>query len=798
MGDKKKSFLKSYLDRCSYLHYYKHCRLDDRMILLESQQGGEFGGNIYYLLKELKSDPAYRPFRIYLSVKDSKLGEAKAFYAGKKMSGIHFVETGSRAYFKAIATAKFLINDNTFLPFFIKKEGQIYLNTWHGTPLKTLGRQIHNDMHNIGNAQKNFVAADYLLYPNEYTMQHMVEDYMLENLSKAKVLLEGYPRNAAFFDDASRRAIRSRYALDGRQVVAYMPTWRGTLGEQNTSILQSNLEYIFEELDSRLPSDYVVYVNLHPIERAQVDFSAYKNVKPFPAEYETYEFLNAADMLVTDYSSVFFDFLNTGRKIILYAYDKASYLHDRGLYRPLESFPFACVETMRDLIAAILAPKSYDDSELRREFCSYDGPDAAKRLCRRVILNEDVPMRTESIRDNGKENVFIFCGQLANNGITASLKNLVRSLDRSKRNYYLFFSCGAVRKYLDTLQIFAQILPYYGTKGKMNLTLWQRFVWLAYRFKLLSTDKYMALLHDAYACELRRVFGDMRLDAIVQFTGYSYKFTNLISQFPGRKVIYVHADMQKEIELKKKQRADVLRYAYRHYDKVAVVTQDTIRSTAGISGRTDNIVVCKNVIDYKRVLENAQLPVEVLPQTIVYPNETFMQSFFAQNCKRFINVGRFSPEKGQMRLLDAFACVHRENPDTQLVIIGGQSYGDYFDQIKAHVRELDLGGAVLLMQNVPNPFPFEKQCDYFVLSSFYEGFGLVVAEADILDIPVVSVDIPGPRGFIQANGGTMVENSEEGLYQGMCALLRGEIRPMHVDYAAYNAQALREFESLFS
>ena len=103
-------------------------------------------------------------------------------------------------YMKVLASAKYLFNDNTFLPFYLKKEGQVYLNTWHGTPLKTLGKGIKNAMHGIGNAQKNFICADYLLYPNTYTMEHMVEDYMLDNVALGECVLAGYPRNTAFFN----------------------------------------------------------------------------------------------------------------------------------------------------------------------------------------------------------------------------------------------------------------------------------------------------------------------------------------------------------------------------------------------------------------------------------------------------------------------------------------------------------------------------------------------------------------------------------------------------------------------
>lgn len=124
--------------------------------------------------------------------------------------------------------------------------------------------------------------------------------------------------------------------------------------------------------------------------------------------------------------------------------------------------------------------------------------------------------------------------------------------------------------------------------------------------------------------------------------------------------------------------------------------------------------------------------------------------------------------------------------------------GNSYQKLVKTVVALGIQDHVTLIRNLPNPFPVLKKCDYFVLSSFYEGFGLVLAEADILGLPVISTDIDGPRLFMQQNGGTLVENSEEGLYQGMCDLMAGKIHPMNVDYEAYNQNAVAEFESLFS
>ena len=73
----------------------------------------------------------------------------------------------------------------------------------------------------------------------------------------------------------------------------------------------------------------------------------------------------------------------------------------------------------------------------------------------------------------------------------------------------------------------------------------------------------------------------------------------------------------------------------------------------------------------------------------------------------------------------------------------------------------------------------------------------MIAEADILGKPVVSTDIVGPRGFMKKYGGTLVESSEEGIYQGLQMLYHKKVKPMQIDYEAYNKQCIEEFERLF-
>ncbi len=113
-----------------------------------------------------------------------------------------------------------------------------------------------------------------------------------------------------------------------------------------------------------------------------------------------------------------------------------------------------------------------------------------------------------------------------------------------------------------------------------------------------------------------------------------------------------------------------------------------------------------------------------------------------------------------------------------------------------HIKEKGLSDKILLIKNVSNPYPIVKLCDFFVLSSYYEGFGLVLAEADIVGKPVVSTDITGPRGFMKSNNGLLVENSQKGIEKGLKMLYDNDVKNLCVDYDKYNQEVVEQFEAL--
>lgn len=356
-----------------YSFYYSDGVLWDKAVLFESFGGTNFQGNPYYIYREIFNSNEYLNFKLYISHKIPD--NLQQWLKGQKLydSRVRIVETGQGEYRNILAHAKYLVNNVSFNMDYIKKPGQVYLNTWHGTPLKTLGRNILNDPFECNNAQRNFLMCNYLIAPNELTKKVFLDDYMVRDIMPGQIKMQGYPRNAVFFSEESRSKIKERYGLSKITSVFYMPTWRGTA----CGIDDIDQVCEIERLAQELGDNYRVYVKFHPaMGKTAEDFQYCYNM---PSDIEVYEFLNAVDILITDYSSVFFDFANTGKKIVLYQYDKEIYYKSRGVYEEVEkNIPFSVAYHYDELLSIVRDMEKQEYSEFTERFCPTDKLTSAK------------------------------------------------------------------------------------------------------------------------------------------------------------------------------------------------------------------------------------------------------------------------------------------------------------------------------------------------------------------------------------------------------------------------------------
>jgi CDP-glycerol glycerophosphotransferase len=322
-------------------------------------------------------------------------------------------------------------------------------------------------------------------------------------------------------------------------------------------------------------------------------------------------------------------------------------------------------------------------------------------------------------------------------------------------------------------------------------------MWLGFNKKRFPIKLMMAFMKNEWQLEIERTFGGAPFDSAIQFNGYETKMILLFSQFKCNNAIYVHSDMVKEIELKDNQRWDVLGYAYKKYDNVALVTEDIRESTARFVKKTDNFRIAHNMIAYDEIVRRGEGEI-AFDEGVTESNKELseIKGILAGESKVLVSVGRYSPEKDHKRMIDAFNKVWLENNNTYFVIIGGIQRDGIYDELCEYVETLPCGNNVILILSMTNPLPIVKACDGFILASHYEGFGLAIVEADIMGLPAVSTDITGPRTFMKKNNGTLVENTFDGVVEGMKMLIDGKVPMLTTDYKKYNEDALEEFKAL--
>lgn len=787
---KKIKGAKVILKNSYYAKHYYHDKIKENLILLESKNGSDLAGNIFHILRAL-SDDAYKDYKVCLIVNKSKREELQQKVERNHLRSVEYVNLYSRRYYQVIATAKYIFTDTSLERIYVKKEGQIITNTWHGTPLKYMGRQVENRIYAMGNVQKNLLMSDYLIYPNDFMREKMVDAYGLDGLYQGTILCEGYPRNSVFFDPNAGSNIREELGLVGKDVFIYMPTWRGLLTKKESDKLLFSIAYFMKPLDRMLTDDQVFYIKLHPFVEKEMDFSEYKHIKPYPSEYDVYEFMNICDCLVTDYSSVFFDFANTRKKVVLFAYDEAEYMQQRGMYMQLNELPFPIAKTAEQLMEELNKPKEYDDTEFLKRCCTYDGPNAAERICQHVILGKKV-CKEMSIYDPKKEKVLLYGSSLAKNGLTTALVNLLHNLDLDKRDYYVTFKESFLRKTPLRVTQIPEGVGMLPISSEPTFTIKEKIAWDQYFKKNKNTkftQKYMTRL---FKREVKKHFGSVNFSCVIQYAGYEALMIKMFQAFDTKRVIFVHNDMYEEARKKGNQHWLTIEEAYDTYDKVAVVTEDIMDATKKISAKEDNKVVVNNCHAYKEVLEKAKEELVFDPETTGNVTVEELREILASDMTKIINIGRFANEKNQIMLIDAFEKFQKKNPNSCLIIIGG--YGPLYSKIMSYAEEKV--AKIVVLRAMKNPFTVLRECDLFILASTYEGLGLTILEADTLGIPVISTDIPGPKGFVEEHGGYLVEPTVKGIKGGMDAFMRGEVKTMNVDFEEYNKNAVRQFEEL--
>lgn len=359
-----------------------------KLIVFESFIGRQFSDNpraIYYYIKY--HYPDYICIWFY---------DKKHLSNFKKISNTELVQRGSFKWFWLIIRAKYWVSNSRFPGWLIKPKDTVYLQTWHGTPLKKLALDME-DVHIVGTDKsvyaKNFLKDankwDLLIAPNKYS-----SDIFKRCFAFSKEMLNtGYPRNDILTTGNNSKTILGikttlNLPLD-KKIVFYAPTWRDSY--------TFDVPFDTAKLLRELSDDFILMVRFHYQIKNRPDFSNYSGFIYDLTDYnEVNELYLISDILVTDYSSVFFDFSILKRPMIFYCFDIELYKNYlRGFYFDFEKrAPGPIVLNEDSLIKAIkesstLTTKMLEDHyhDFYDQFTAWEDGNATKKVVN-LLLNK--------------------------------------------------------------------------------------------------------------------------------------------------------------------------------------------------------------------------------------------------------------------------------------------------------------------------------------------------------------------------------------------------------------------------
>ena len=783
-----KAFNKSAL----YTEYFEREPLDQEMVLLESFHGASISCNPYAIFTKMLESDKFANFT-YVWVINNKDKIPKYL---KRLKNVIFISRESESYLYYLAKAKYLINNNTFPPYFIRKLGQKYLNTWHGTPLKTLGKDILTSLFEHKNAARNFLQATDIVVPNDHSERILIDQHDVRPGLNANILKIGYPRVDLTLnpsEDVLQKLKEELGIAKGCKVIFYAPTYRGSsIGKSNLEL--DEIEAAVELIETNAgPNCIVFFKGHHMFERTIQEKNPRINF--LPGDIDTNLFLALTDILVTDYSSVAIDFMPTCKPIIFYAYDYDSYKTERGLYFDLDGF-YGEFCTTREGLKKALSDTINESYKLKNrialsELCPYDHGKSSHQLIDYFFFEKNI--KRVSSNTIATRNIVAFAGALIPNGITTSITNLSNALDYDRYSLTLAIDPNSVANYPERVQQMNNLhanVNIVARVGRQNMTIEEKWLNDYYmREHSLPTDEMNEILQRCYLRENIRMFGRANYDCLVNFDGYIRFWALLMAQKPypnsQKSIAYLHNDMVGEW----KKRFPNLESIFNNYDAYDVLLSVS-KATSNLNKHNlqhrfsispEKFDHCDNLIDFDKVLRLSE-------EEITSPPE---MEIFAGTDKIFINVARLSVEKGHEDLVLGFHQAQKKKPGMKLVIIGD---GPLKSKLKSLIINLDLSEKVFLLGRKDNPFMYLKKSDCFVFSSKHEGQGLAILEAMILELPVICTNFPCAYDVLESGRlGRIVGMSSEEIGQAMVDFAESGFEFSSFDSVIYQTEAINKF-----
>jgi CDP-glycerol glycerophosphotransferase len=370
-----------------YRQFFLKAPLKQNYVLCESFFGKNYSNNPKYIYEYLAGNYPGR-YRFIWVIQDKKTNIPYPHIKIKRY-GLRY------AYY--LARSKYYIFNGRQPDWVIKRKGNIFLQTWHGTPLKRLVFDLEDinaaTVRYKNTTYRQSLAWDYLIAANQYSSNIFRRCFKYEK----NMLETGYPRNDILHaqnKDVLMAKVKEKLGLpEDKKIILYAPTWRDdeyyTKGRYKFS-----LELDLALLKERLGNEYAILLRTHYFIADTIDITGYEDFAFDVSKYDDIsELYLISDILITDYSSVFFDYANLKRPMLFFTYDLEKYRDLlRGFYIDIEEeLPGPLLFTTEEIITAV---QNIDQLQLEyqekqdafyHKYCAWEDGQASKRVAEAVF-----------------------------------------------------------------------------------------------------------------------------------------------------------------------------------------------------------------------------------------------------------------------------------------------------------------------------------------------------------------------------------------------------------------------------
>lgn len=381
---------------CGLQYFFRCFPVKKNKLFFFSYYGSQYGCNPKYITEYILEQIPKEKFDIVWAFTDpAKIKDTK---------GIRQVRMMSIRYFYEICTSKVIITNFRTTDVFRKRKGQYYIQTWHSSlRLKQIEKDAITSLpaHYVEMAKKDSQKCDLLLSGCQYSTAILKRSFWY----KGEIFEHGTPRNDVLLKEAPGKQEKIRSALGlptDYKIVLYAPTFR-----KNEDLAIYDLDYpsVLQSLRRKFGGEWMALVKLHPhLLSATFRLGAHENVLNVTQYDDIQELLTIADVVITDYSSLMFDYAMTQKPCFLYVPDMEKYIkQDRSLYFDLKALPFRIAKTQAQLLKEVA---SFDGENYHvdlhtffKKVGSFEEGKASERVVARIseICFEERRIRNEAV-----------------------------------------------------------------------------------------------------------------------------------------------------------------------------------------------------------------------------------------------------------------------------------------------------------------------------------------------------------------------------------------------------------------